>query len=602
MKCRKCGKEFKITTCGTECPSCYTLYKFEPSEMQALYSEAVSDESKRRFTFAAIKYKFLSYEGMTEAEYRYAECKEYGRGTKQDINGAIELYRKTAKKMLPEGAYAIYRIMAQGKSRSLSHGEAVYRLRIAAELGNIAAAEALAECYERGEISDASGRESAYWYEKAAKGKSATAALALARIYIDGAILPENHSYAKFYLLTAEANKKTRKQAKRLLYRISDCDISEPREIALDGRGESVYDLALEAELRSELDCAFYFLLKSAELGYARAQYRVAQCYENGAGTKKSPELAVKWYKAASEQGHLEATLALADCYRLGLGTEKSNEKCVDCYKRAADTGDAAAVCLLADTYFDGKLCPRDIPQAVKLYQKSALKTYAPAIHKINEIFDTFTRVFNTAVEAQKAGDNERAVRLYTMAADMGHRSSACNLGYCYQNGIGCKKDMKRAVHYYKMAAEEGSATARFNLGMCYKNGGGVNVDFRMAEKLLTQARDSGFYDDAARLLEEIAARRQRKRARAIYSAATEVYRRGELEKAIRLRIKAAQMGSARAEYVLGCHFEYGDGLPQDIEKAKYYYKKAREHGFRDILLEMKIGYLREKRLLEYRH
>ena len=156
-------------------------------------------------------------------------------------------------------------------------------------------------------------------------------------------------------------------------------------------------------------------------------------------------------------------------------------------------------------------------------------------------------------------------------------------------------------MHYYRLAADEGSATAKFNLGMCYKNGGGVNVDFRMAEKLLTEARDAGFYDDATRLLNEIAERRQKKRARAIYSAATEVYRRGEISNAIKLRAIAAKMGSARAEYVLGCHYEYGDGLPKDIEKAKKYYKLAREHGFRDILLEMKVGFLRERRLLEYR-
>ena len=76
-------------------------------------------------------------------------------------------------------------------------------------------------------------------------------------------------------------------------------------------------------------------------------------------------------------------------------------------------------------------------------------------------------------------------------------------------------------------------------------------------------------------------------------------YRRGEIEKAIKMRLTAAMMGSARAEYMLGCHFEYGDGLPCNPEKAKYYYKKAREHGFRDVLFEMKLGFLREKRLLE---
>ena len=600
MKCRKCGKEFKITTHGTECPSCYTLYTFSPEERAALYNEATSDEAKRRFSAAAVKYKFLSYDGVTEAEYRFAECKEYGRGVKQDIKGAIELYRKTAKKMSPEGSYAIYRIMAEGKCRELSYGEAIYRLRIAAELGSIPAAEALARCYETGEISGKSGLDAAFWYEKAAKG-SADASLMLAQMYADGEVLVKNPFYAKYYLSKTENDKKLKKQSKKLLRRIGDCDAIEPGEIILPDRSESIYDLALEAELRTELHIAFYFLLQSAELGYTRAQYRVAQCYEKGAGVEKSPASAVKWYQAASDAGFLDAILSLAECYRVGFGVEKSNEKCVECYRKAAETGDAASIFLLAETLFVGTLCKKNIPEAVKLYQKSALKTYSPAIHKINEIFDAFTKVFNAAVEAQKDGDNERAVKLYTAVADMGHRASACNLGYCYQNGIGCEKNLRLAVHYYRLAAEDGSATAKFNLGMCYKNGGGVNVDFRMAEKLLTEARDAGFYDDATRLLCEIAERRQKKRARAIYSAATEVYRRGEIREAIKLRAIAAKMGSARAEYVLGCHFEYGDGLPKDIEKAKYYYKRAREHGFRDILLEMKVGFLREKRLLEYR-
>ena len=601
MKCRNCGKEFKIITNGTECPSCYTQYVFTPEERAALYNEATSDEAKRRFSAAAIKYKFLSYDGVTEAEYRFAECKEYGRGTKQDINGAVELYRKTAKKMLPEGAYAIYRIMNEKKSRDRSRGEALYRLRIAAELGSTQAAEALAYCYESGELSGVSGLDAAYWYEKAAKAVGGEPALVLAEMYLDGEVLERNCFYASYYVSKAENDKKLKKQVKRLLRRIGECEAIEPDGIVLPDRSESLYDLALEAELRSELDIAFYFLLRSAELGYTRAQYRVAQCYEKGVGVAKSPELTAKWYEKASREGHLDSILALAECYRTGFGVEKSNEKCVEYYRVAAETGDAASMYLLADTLFSGKLCKKNIPEAVKLYQKSALKTYAPAIHKINEIFDAFTKVFNAAVEAQKDGDNERAVKLYTAVADMGHRASACNLGYCYQNGIGCKKNLRTAVHYYRLAAEEGSATAKFNLGMCYKNGGGVNVDFRMAEKLLTEARDAGFYDDATRLLNEIAERRQKKRARAIYSAATEVYRRGEVANAIKLRAIAAKMGSARAEYVLGCHFEYGDGLPKDIDRAKQYYKLAREHGFRDILLEMKVGFLRERRLLEYR-
>lgn len=601
MKCRKCGKEFKITSHGTECPSCYTVYKFDENEIAQLYEQAVRDESKRKFSSAATKYKFLSYEGHTEAEYRFAECKEYGRGVKADIDGAVELYRKAAKKMLAEACYALYRIMDTKHPSSLDRGEAFYRLKVAAELGHTQAMTALADCYRCGDIPFDSEKEIAFWYARSASAGDAYATAALASLYIEGIGVERNDGCALWLLDRIKEEKSTKKLVKKLLRGISATEAVVPDDITLETRSVLLYDLALEAELRAELPTAFYFLEKSALLGYVRAQIRVAQCYQNGMGTKKDPQKALEWYERASDAKSTEATLALAECYRAGIGTEKSYEKCIACYERASELGDAKALYMLADALFEGKICKRDLPRAVKLYQKSALKTYPPAVVKINEIFDGFTRIFNNAIEAQKAGDDVTAVRLYTIAAEMGHRSSACNLGFCYQNGVGCKKDLRRAVYYYTIAAEDGSASAKFNLGMCYKNGGGVNVDFKKAEKLLREARDCGFYEDATRLLEEIEARRRRKRARKIYSASSAVYRRGELEKAIRMRLQAAMMGSARAEYVLGCHFEYGDGLPVDVEKAKYYYKKAREHGFRDILLEMKVGFLREKRLLEYR-
>ena len=597
MKCKKCGKEFKITTHGTECPSCYTVYKFTHDEMEALYEDAIRDESRRKYSSAAIKYKFLSYEDMGEAQYRYAECKEYGRGVKQNLSDALELYRSAAKKMIPEASYAVYRLFSEKKVKGEDCADAYYRLRVAAELDLACAQSALADCYLDSSLGESDASLAFYWYYRAHKGGDSYATMRASQMCAEAG----DGEGCGYFLSFLYEDKKYKKQAKRLSKKVGADNTSEPPLKEPEDRGRSLCDLAFEAELRQELSVAFYFLLRSSECGYVKAQLKAAKCYSSGVGTKSSPNRAFALYEMAARSGSAEALLALAECYRTGFGVEKNNEKCIECYTLAAETGDARATYLLADALFEGKLCERDMPLAVKLYQRAALKTYAPAVQKINEIFDSFTKIFNSALEYQKAGDDVTAVRLYTIAAQMGHRSSACNLGYCYQNGIGCKKDLKLAVHYYTIAAEDGSASAKFNLGMCYKQGGGVNVDFRKAEKLLREASESGFYGDAVRLLEEIETRRMKKRARAVYSAATVVYRRGEVEQAIKLRIKAAKMGSARAEYMLGCHFEYGDGLPKDEEKAKYYYKKAREHGFRDILLETKLGFLREKRLLEYR-
>jgi TPR repeat protein len=61
----------------------------------------------------------------------------------------------------------------------------------------------------------------------------------------------------------------------------------------------------------------------------------------------------------------------------------------------------------------------------------------------------------------------------------------------------------------------------------------------------------------------------------------------------------ASKLGSAKAEYLIGCQFEFGDGLPKDISKARLWYDKARKHGFIDPVNSMKQAYLREKRIVE---
>ena len=277
----------------------------------------------------------------------------------------------------------------------------------------------------------------------------------------------------------------------------------------------------------------------------------------------------------------------------------KDDNKCLQYYTQASDLGDARAAYILADCYFNGEVAEQDIPRAVRLYQKSALKAFPAAVIKINKIFDKFAQIFNEALEAQNSGDYEKAVSLYEMAADMGHRGSACNLGYCYQMGIGCKKNMHRAVHYYKAAAEEGSAAAKYNLGICYKQGGGVNVDFKRAKELLTDSKDGGFEAQAEAVLRQMEQKKLEKFAQRLYAASCTVYRRGDVEEAIRLRVAAAKLGHSKSEFLIGCHFEFEDGLPKDMGKAREWYAKAKSHGFIDPVNEIKQAYIREKRLID---
>ncbi len=46
-----------------------------------------------------------------------------------------------------------------------------------------------------------------------------------------------------------------------------------------------------------------------------------------------------------------------------------------------------------------------------------------------------------------------------------------CQLGYCYLEGIGTKKDIERAVFWTLQAAEHGDRDAQYNMGCIYESG-----------------------------------------------------------------------------------------------------------------------------------
>jgi hypothetical protein len=75
------------------------------------------------------------------------------------------------------------------------------------------------------------------------------------------------------------------------------------------------------------LEKAFYWYQKAAEIGGKEAMYNLALCYENGEGTEKNLEKAFHWYQKAAENGDKEAMINLALCYENGEGTEKNLEK-----------------------------------------------------------------------------------------------------------------------------------------------------------------------------------------------------------------------------------------------------------------------------------
>src|SRR6266480_5627632 len=80
-----------------------------------------------------------------------------------------------------------------------------------------------------------------------------------------------------------------------------------------------------------------------------------------------------------------------------------------------------------------------------------------------------------------KRKDKFKAFEFYLKSAEGGFSGAKNNLGYCYQNGIGVTKDEKKAFEWYLKVANEEDLYAQYSLGNCYQNGIGIKKDLEKA-------------------------------------------------------------------------------------------------------------------------
>jgi uncharacterized protein len=89
---------------------------------------------------------------------------------------------------------------------------------------------------------------------------------------------------------------------------------------------------------------------KSAEQGYAMAQYALGYTYFSGEGIALDYSEAVRWYRKSSEQGYAKAQYALGYMYYYGYGVPRDRAGANDLFQKAAaqddEDGKRALECL----------------------------------------------------------------------------------------------------------------------------------------------------------------------------------------------------------------------------------------------------------------
>src|SRR5687767_5067004 len=152
--------------------------------------------------------------------------------------------------------------------------------------------------------------------------------------------------------------------------------------------------------------------------------------------------------------------------------------------QRRAENENEFAQCELGCLYKKGEGTEKNLEKAFYWYQRAAEKGYDVAQNDLATLY----------YEGGAKRNFETVFHLLCKAEGKGNKIVLCNLGGCYELGIGVEKDESKAFKYYKKSAKRGYLGAKFPLGYCYVNGIGTKVDEKKGFKLYNEA--AGKRDD----------------------------------------------------------------------------------------------------------
>jgi TPR repeat protein len=171
-----------------------------------------------------------------------------------------------------------------------------------------------------------------------------------------------------------------------------------------------------DVDIDKDLDKSFQLLLSAANKGYDVAQSNLGVYYVRGYGTEINYKEAYKWYLKAAKQKNKRAQYNLAEQYEDGSSyLEMNKRKAVYWYKKSSRQGLKEAQYKMAYFYIEGEVVKQDRNKAFSLNLKSALQGYDKAQYSLGIMFEN-------GVGTVK--DFERAGYWYRKAADQGHKKA----------------------------------------------------------------------------------------------------------------------------------------------------------------------------------
>ncbi|CAI4037184.1 hypothetical protein SMKI_02G0510 [Saccharomyces mikatae IFO 1815] len=274
------------------------------------------------------------------------------------------------------------------------------------------------------------------------------------------------------------------KEAQSYLKKLSIKGYSDAQYLLADGYSSGAFGKIENKE-------AFALFQAAAKHGHIESAYRASHCLEEGLGTTRDSRKSVNFLKFAASRNHPSAMykLGLYSFYgRMGLPSDVNTKlNGVKWLSRAAARANeltAAAPYELAKIYHEGFLdvVIPDEKYAMELYIQAASLGHAPSATLLAQIYETGNDTVGQ--------DTSLSVHYYTQAALKG--DPVAMLGLCAWYLLGAEpafeKDENEAFQWALRAANAGLPKAQFTLGYFYEHGKGCDRNMEYAWKWYEKA------------------------------------------------------------------------------------------------------------------
>ena len=575
--CKKCGYEGAYIS--KLCPVCRRELTITDSEIAEIKNN-IEFAVKNKETETVIEsYHILADFGDTDGEREWAKMLEKGNGVSQNIDSAMDFYRRAAEKFDPFSAYKYSELLSR-----INDKVSRFWLEFSAFLDYRRAYFEAAKSYiERGESEFAN-----HYLYLASAYDDIDAIVLLAERYYKGEGIVKSPEIAKWYM---ERLSFPPLHALRLSLRLRSFKSKEAPNISFKDRRELAINLIGKAKKLGLSHPVFYLTSFLFEEGEIKEGAELGEMYLTGFGTKQSSKEGLRTLSRAAASGSARAYMSLGKIYFEGIHAEKSLRLSIECFEKAANLGLGVAYEQLGDIYHSSDFEGWSIPTALAYYQKGAAAGSPGAKKKADKILEIRDSFYKKAVETAKSCPEESFKNRLAGAA-MGHSGAKLLLAESYARGIGTKPDRAHAFSLWKSAADDDYDRAYLPLGMCYAYGFGTSFDFDKALKALSIADkrgDSKARGEVKRLIEN----KKRALSKKFYSTAMRLIYIGKFDKAKNYLEAATELLFPKAIYTLGCLYEFGKGTRTDKSEAYRLYALADSIGYSDNRSKYKFTILK---------